>query len=58
MLNIVTLQKKKVKQTRKTSNKGGKGIVDDTSPKKIGKAIKIKEELIETAVQTQQGVIT
>ena len=34
----------KVKQTRKTSNKGGKGITDDTAQNnKIGEEFKIKQ---------------
>ena len=57
--NNIETEQIKFKQTCETSNKGGKEIVDDTlQNKKMDRKIKIKEELIETAVQTQQDATT
>ena len=52
-------KKTKVMAIRKPSKKSGNDIGDDTTQnKKADKDIKVKEELIEIAVQTQQEVIT
>ena len=49
----------KVRPTCKPSKKEGKGIeYDITQNKKVDKEIKVKEELIDIAVQTQQDATT